>query len=533
MGRRLLLTNFFLFTISLLSFLLPTLHALPLSTNSRWIVDNTGQRVKLACINWSSHLELMVAEGLTKQPVDVISKKIKDLKFNCVRLTYPIYLATNKTLASQTVRQSFLNAGLSNSIVADLQANNPSIIDLSLIDAFQAIVASLAKNNVMVILDNHVSKPAWCCGNDDGNGFFGDQYFNPKLWIKGLTKMAALFQDNPYVVGMSLRNELRGPRQNTKDWYRYMQGGAEAVHKANPSVLVILSGLSYDTDLSFLRTKPVSLSFTGKLVFEVHQYSFSAGLDWKTKNANQVCGNMTNNLMKNAGFLLDQGYPLFLGEWGVALSSISQTDTKYLNCLLAFAVERDLDWALWTLAGSYSSKDGIVGKNERFGLLTQNWTDVRNKIFLQKISVIQSPLQGPETSYRHSHKIVYHPSTGLCILKKPVMGIKLGNCSESDHWTYTPQYTLDIEGSYLCLKAKGLNRRAKLTIDCQRRGTTWAPISASKLHLATRLSKNTTACLDVDSDNHLVTTTCKCMRSDNTCDPGSQWFKIANANDFY
>ena len=85
----------------------------------------------------------------------------------------------------------------------------------------QAVVASLGKNKIRVILDNHVSKPGWCCSKSDGNGFFGDQYFNPQDWINGLTKMATLFLDNPYVVGMSLRNELRGPRQNTKDWYRY------------------------------------------------------------------------------------------------------------------------------------------------------------------------------------------------------------------------------------------------------------------------------------------------------------------------
>ncbi|KAF5935163.1 hypothetical protein HYC85_026292 [Camellia sinensis] len=72
----------------------------------------------------------------------------------------------------------------------------------------------------MVILDNHISKPGWCCDESDGNGFFGDQYFNPDLWIKGLTVMASLFKGTPYVVGMSLRNELRGRKENANDWYR-------------------------------------------------------------------------------------------------------------------------------------------------------------------------------------------------------------------------------------------------------------------------------------------------------------------------
>lgn len=113
-----------------------TVSAVPLSTSSRWIVDESGQRVKLACVNWVSHLEPVVAEGLSKQPVDAISKRIASLGFNCVRLTWPTFLATNDTLASVTVRQSFQSLGLSESI-AGLQSNNPSIIDLTLIQAYQ------------------------------------------------------------------------------------------------------------------------------------------------------------------------------------------------------------------------------------------------------------------------------------------------------------------------------------------------------------------------------------------------------------
>lgn len=173
-----------------------------------------------------------------------------------------------------------------------------------------------------------------------------------------------------------------------------MERGAEAVHEANPNVLVILSGLSFDTNLSFLREQPVSLSFTGKLVFEVHKYSFADTFEWETKNPNEACGKMMSELMKMSGFLLDQGFPLFVGEWGINLVKQSESEQKYLNCFLAWAVEHDLDWALWTLVGSYTFKSGVVGSSEYFGLLNENWTQVRDKTFLQRISVIQSPLQG-------------------------------------------------------------------------------------------------------------------------------------------
>lgn len=35
---------------------------LPLRTQSRWIINRNGRRVKLACINWASHMETMLPE---------------------------------------------------------------------------------------------------------------------------------------------------------------------------------------------------------------------------------------------------------------------------------------------------------------------------------------------------------------------------------------------------------------------------------------------------------------------------------------
>lgn len=123
-------------TFLLILFPTNTANAQPLSTSSRWIVDQSGRRVKLACTNWVTHLELVTAEGLSKQPVDEISRKIVAMGFNCVRLTWPLYLATNESLASLTVRQSFQRLGL-NEYLSGIQANNPSFLDLSLIDAYK------------------------------------------------------------------------------------------------------------------------------------------------------------------------------------------------------------------------------------------------------------------------------------------------------------------------------------------------------------------------------------------------------------
>ncbi|KAE9454163.1 hypothetical protein C3L33_13939, partial [Rhododendron williamsianum] len=528
MGR--LLSLFFLSSFSLALLLSPAA-ALPLSTDSRWIVDETGRRVKLACVNWASHLEAVVAEGLSKQPVDLISKQIGSMGFNCVRLTWPLFLATNESLANLTVRKSFTRLGLIES-VAGFQANNPSLIDLSLINAYQTVVSSLANNNVMVIIDNHISKPGWCCSNDDGSGFFGDQYFNPDLWIRGLTRMATMFKDTPNVVGMSLRNELRGNKSNVDDWYRYMQKGAEAVHAANPNVLVILSGLSYAKDLSFLLQRPVNLTFAGKLVFEVHWYSFSDAYAWGTGNPNQVCAQIVGNLMRRAGFVVDQlGYPLFVSEFGVDQRGVSVNDNRYLDCFMAVAAEMDWEWALWTLAGSYYLREGGIGSDETYGILNWNWCEARNSSFLDRISAIQSPFRGPGLSEAKLHKVIFHPLTGLCVLRKSLLEpLKLGPCAGSDAWTYSQQKTLTVKGTYFCLKADGLGKPAKLSIFCSDNTSKWEQISDSKMHLSSQLDNGTMVCLDVDPEtNIIVTNTCKCLSRGNTCEPGSQWFKIVDS----
>ncbi|KAG2701868.1 hypothetical protein I3760_06G064500 [Carya illinoinensis] len=504
--------------------------ALPLYTDSRWIVDEDGQRVKLACVNWASHMETVVAEGLSKQPMDAISKRVKSMGFNCVRLTWPLFLATNDSLASLTVRQSFQSLGLSESVVG-IQANNPSIVDLSLLQTFQTVVSSLGANNVMVILDNHISQPGWCCSNSDRNGFFGDQYFNPDLWIEGLTRMATIFNGVENVVGMSLRNELRGPRQNVHDWYRYMQKGAEAVHAANADVLVILSGLNYGRDLSFLHNQPVDLTFTGKLVYETHWYGFSDGMAWESGNPNQVCGRVVDNMMRLSGFLLEQGWPLFLGEFGIDLTGTNVNDNRYINCFSGVAAELDLDWALWTLAGSYYLREGgVTGLNENYGVLDWNWCNTRNAFFLQRISALQSPFRGPGLSQTKPHKKIFHPSTGLCVIRKTLQEpLRLGPCTDSDGWNYTPQKTLTVKGTYFCLQAQDLGKPARLGIICNRSGSKWETTSDSKMHLSTKLDSGATVCLDVDSTNTIVTNTCKCISRDDICDPGSQWFKLVDS----
>ncbi|KAI8014542.1 hypothetical protein LOK49_LG05G02896 [Camellia lanceoleosa] len=314
-----------------------------------------------------------------------------------------------------------------------------------------------------------------------------------------------------------------------------MQKGAEAVHAINLYVLVILSGLIFDKDLSFLIEHPVSLSFTGKLVFEVHWYGFSDGLPWKRGNPNHVCGRAMHQFMRKAGFVLEQGYPLFLSEFGVDLRGTDVIDNRYLNCFLGMAAELDFDWALWTLAGSYYLKEGVSGFDEVYGLFNWNWFEARNSSFLDKISGIQLPFQDQYNNQSNQSQTTQSnipPTSGQCLQRKsPLEPLNLDPC-RLEAWIYnTQQKIITIKGTYLCLQADGLNKPVKLGVICSGSTSKWEPISDSNMHLSSKLAHHGAHVrLDVDpNSNTIVMNTCKCLKIRHKCDPASQWFKIVNS----
>lgn len=186
-------TSMFLLVLFLFPF-----HSFPLSTSSRWIVDQiSGYRVKLTCINWPGHLHVMIPEGLNKKPVKAIVSDISHtMGFNCVRLTWATYMYTR--YSNVTVSESLDRWNLTGA-KEGVRKNNPELLEMSVVEAQNAVVNELGKGKLMVVLDNHVSLPEWCCGENDGNGFFGDEFFDPDEWLQGLVAVARRYNSNPSV----------------------------------------------------------------------------------------------------------------------------------------------------------------------------------------------------------------------------------------------------------------------------------------------------------------------------------------------
>ncbi|GMJ07502.1 hypothetical protein like AT3G26130 [Hibiscus trionum] len=159
-----------------------------------------------------------------------------------------------------------------------------------------------------------------------------------------------------------------------------------------------------------------------------------------------------------------------------------------------------------------------------------NWCGARNSSFIQRISALQSPFRGPGLSEAKPHKVIFHPLTGLCITRKSLVHpLQLGPCSDAYPWSYSPQKTLVVKGTRFCLQTDASGTSLKLGIFCTGSNSKWETISDSKMHLSAKLRDGKSICLDVASDNTIITNGCKCISKDNTCDPSSQWFKLVDS----
>jgi endoglucanase len=169
---------------------------LPLSTKGRDIIDADGNVFHFMSTNWPGHQELMIPEGLQHSSINDIVSWFPKLGLNSVRMPFAIqmvddYLANNP---NQTLEKSVLNAipGTNGTKVLNsiLQKNPEFTKDTTRLQVWDAVGKELSRQGVIIHLDNHVSRAFWCCGDDDGNGWFGEKDFDAEKWKRGLAFMA-------------------------------------------------------------------------------------------------------------------------------------------------------------------------------------------------------------------------------------------------------------------------------------------------------------------------------------------------------
>ncbi|KAI0875573.1 glycoside hydrolase superfamily [Hypoxylon argillaceum] len=379
----------------------------PLVTSGRWITDASGTKLTYVGANWPGSLETMIPEGLQYQSVETIVSKIKSLGMNAVRLTYAIemidqyYDNGEQDITIQTAFIDALGQEDGTTIYNKVVANNPSFGNgTTRLQVYDAIAAECAKQEIYVHLDNHVSKAGWCCSPLDGNSWWGDEYFDVGNWTRGLSFMAEHGKAWTGLVSMALRNELRVPLSDTslvssytwQDWYKYIQQGANAIHSANSDVLIFLSGLDSDANLTAVAQgtalTPGTATFNrgdfdgygdDKLVLELHVYDNILGPPTSS------CATITEKWY-NAGFqtlnssAVNQ-FPLVVTEFGFPQNT-SINEDAYATCILDYFSSKNAGWMIWSLGGSYYIREGTEDYDEEWGLLSHDWSSWRSTDFI-------------------------------------------------------------------------------------------------------------------------------------------------------
>lgn len=170
--------------------------SLPFSTKGSDIIDSNGNIFHYKGTNWPGHQEIMIPEGLQHAAIADIVAWIPEFGLNSVRMTFAIEMIddiySNNT--NQTLERSVINAlGKENGtlVLEQILENNPQFTNESTrLEVWDAVAQELANQGVIVHLDNHVSRAFWCCGDDDGNGWFGEKYFNVDNWVRGWSFIA-------------------------------------------------------------------------------------------------------------------------------------------------------------------------------------------------------------------------------------------------------------------------------------------------------------------------------------------------------
>lgn len=380
------------------------LPALPLHTQTRFIVDANGKRLKLAGVSWyGGESPDLVPAGLDHNDVRAIAKLVKQLGFNSVRLPWALQLFEENPL----IPASFLSA-------------NPALQGKHALEVLDAVVAALAEQGLLVILDNHRSRGDWCCDTYHGDGLWHTAAYPESSFLSDWQGMVLRYQSQPAVVGADLRNEIRGEVPDTAtgctdcdspadagcaclqpswgdgneltDWPLEAQRVGNAIQKINPDLLIIVEGNFWAT-WSGASYRPVTLGVANHLVYSAHNYASTNG---------GVGSFASYDAFKAAldtawGYTISDGHPytapLWVGEFGTDHTTPNATWWPWIQ---QYIREKDLDWSAWALNGTQGSGYArSFGAVETFGVLNAQWTASAAEGYTSALQALIPATSGP------------------------------------------------------------------------------------------------------------------------------------------
>lgn len=173
----------------------------PLKTEGRNVIDALGKRFKFASVNWyGASDEFYIPGGLDIRHRSEIAKTIRRMGFNSVRLPY----SDEVVLTNPWIPHHRLSA-------------NKDLVGKRGLEVFEAVVNALTDAGLAVIVNNHITQSAWCCGANPCDTAWYNDHLGPvcrvwqseKQWLDNWQIMMTPFVNNSRVIGADLRNEVR------------------------------------------------------------------------------------------------------------------------------------------------------------------------------------------------------------------------------------------------------------------------------------------------------------------------------------
>jgi endoglucanase len=369
------------------------LAALPLHTQSRFVVDAQGNRFRFSSVVWyGAESPDLVPYGLDHNTAGDIAKLIHQLGFNSVRLPW----------CNQMVE--------SNPVVPDaLLSSNPNLIGQTALEVFDAVIDALAAEGVLIILDNHRSKGEWCCDVAHGDGLWHTPEYPETSWIADWENLARRYRSQRLVVGADVRDAPRsqlaanapatctdcsdtcpcdvatwGGADPATDWASAAERAGNALHAINSDLLIIVEGIDSSRTVP-AALRPITLNIPNRVVYSPHDYpytyngvmTFASYADFKT------------TLDQEWGYLLNEGQPYTGPVWTVFGASHDGTDATFWGYMRQYITEKDVEWAYWAVNGTEGhgyTRD--FGAEESYGVLDVNWSGMSNATHVSAIQAL-------------------------------------------------------------------------------------------------------------------------------------------------
>ncbi|MDO9713754.1 Calx-beta domain-containing protein [Paracraurococcus lichenis] len=364
-------------------------HAGYYHTKGNQIVDDAGNTVKIAGVNWFGfETSTFAPHGLNARGYTAMMDQMKLLGFNTIRLPFSDQL---------------FDTGRNTPTSIDYN-KNPDLRGLSGLDLMDKIINYAGSIGLKVILDHHRSSSG---DGPNDSGLWYDQTYGETTWINNWKMLAQHYAGNTAVIGADLANEPHGAATwgdgSANDWAAAATRAGNAIQSVNSDWLVIVEGTGqnywWGGDLSGVASHPVTLNKPGHVVYSTHDYPNSVyPQPWFSGSA--FPNNLEQVFDQHWGYVYRQNIaPVFVGEFGTKMTD--PKDLQWLTKLTAYlggdfnadgtsdiaAGQQGISWSWW----SWNPDSGDTG-----GILNDDWTTVnQNKVdALRMVMADNSPLTG-------------------------------------------------------------------------------------------------------------------------------------------